>query len=198
MSELWATSDDLTAKARIRNAALELLATQGEGNTTMRAVAQVAGVTPGLVIHHFGNKDGLRHAVERLVIERFQSALLAVPLNGSAAQVGPARDASIARMLSEHPVLVDYVRRAMLDPQTGPELLERMMDFTLEQVRELRAAGVATSTASETTQAISILFRQLGHLLLQPMLQHMWTYAGNAGPGDEQPPVVEVKLRPRH
>lgn len=44
-----ATSDDLTAKARIRNTALDLYATHGEDRISLRAIASEAGVAVGLV-----------------------------------------------------------------------------------------------------------------------------------------------------
>src|SRR5277367_4652746 len=62
-------SADLTAKARIRNAAMELFATKGAANTSIREVAAAAGITHGLVVHHFANKDGLRQAVRQHAIE---------------------------------------------------------------------------------------------------------------------------------
>ena len=55
--------DDRTARARIRDTALELFAEHGEGMVTMRQIAEQAGVSPALVVHHFGSKDGLRDAV---------------------------------------------------------------------------------------------------------------------------------------
>ena len=58
-----AAGQDLTAKARIRNAALDLYAANGEDGTSLRTVATAAGVTVGLVVHHYGTKDGLREAV---------------------------------------------------------------------------------------------------------------------------------------
>ena len=42
-------NSDLTAKARIRNAAFALYANYGEDATSMRAIAEAAGVTVGLV-----------------------------------------------------------------------------------------------------------------------------------------------------
>jgi len=55
-----AGDQDLTAKARIRNAALDLYASQGEDRTSMRAIAAAAGVTVGLLVHHYGTKDNIR------------------------------------------------------------------------------------------------------------------------------------------
>ena len=60
-----AGDQDLTAKARIRNAALDLYASQGEDRTSMRAIAAAAGVTVGLLVHHYGTKDKIRDAVRR-------------------------------------------------------------------------------------------------------------------------------------
>lgn len=55
-------ADDLTAKARIRNAALDLFAAHGAEATSLRAAA--AGVTVGLIVHDYGTKEALREAVE--------------------------------------------------------------------------------------------------------------------------------------
>ncbi|WP_329481964.1 TetR family transcriptional regulator [Kribbella sp. NBC_01484] len=62
-------SEDLTARARIRNAAVELFARDGFEKTNLRAIAAAAGVSAGLVIHHFGSKDGLRAACDEFVLQ---------------------------------------------------------------------------------------------------------------------------------
>jgi len=60
--------DDLTSRARIREAALEQFAEHGYERTTIRGIAAAAGVSPGLVRHHFGSKEDLRDAVDAHVI----------------------------------------------------------------------------------------------------------------------------------
>ncbi|MET0966245.1 MAG: TetR family transcriptional regulator [Nakamurella sp.] len=52
--------DDLTARARIRDSAIVYFGRHGFQSATVRAIASDAGVSPALVIHHFGSKDGLR------------------------------------------------------------------------------------------------------------------------------------------
>jgi AcrR family transcriptional regulator len=54
-------SADLTAAARIRDAAIEQFGQHGFG-VGLRTIAEAAGVSAALVIHHFGSKDGLRKA----------------------------------------------------------------------------------------------------------------------------------------
>jgi TetR/AcrR family transcriptional regulator, regulator of cefoperazone and chloramphenicol sensitivity len=61
--------DDLTARARIRDGAMELFSERGYAGTSIRDVAQSAGVSPGLVQHHFGSKAGLRDACDAHVLE---------------------------------------------------------------------------------------------------------------------------------
>ena len=56
--------EDLTARARIRDAAIDLFAERGIAAATIRDIAQAAGVSSGLVRHHFGSKDGLRQACD--------------------------------------------------------------------------------------------------------------------------------------
>jgi AcrR family transcriptional regulator len=62
------SADDLTATARIRDAAIEQFGEHGFG-VGVRAIAKAAGVSPGLVIHHFGSKDGLRKACDDYIAE---------------------------------------------------------------------------------------------------------------------------------
>ncbi|NYH51632.1 MULTISPECIES: TetR/AcrR family transcriptional regulator [Nocardiopsis] len=61
------SESDLTARARIRDAAIECFGQHGF-DVTVRAIAEQAGVSPGLVIHHFGSKDGLRRACDDHVL----------------------------------------------------------------------------------------------------------------------------------
>ncbi|GAB3430103.1 TetR/AcrR family transcriptional regulator [Flindersiella endophytica] len=55
---------DLTARARIRNAAMVHFGEHGFEKATIRGIAQTAGVSSGLVRHHFGSKQALREACD--------------------------------------------------------------------------------------------------------------------------------------
>lgn len=62
------TADDLTARARIRDAALQQFAENGFEGATIREIARTAGVSPGLLRHHFGSKEDLRDACDQHVV----------------------------------------------------------------------------------------------------------------------------------
>jgi len=61
--------EDLTARARIREAALKHFAEEGYQRATIRAIAQTAGVSPGLLRHHYGSKEALRQACDEYVFQ---------------------------------------------------------------------------------------------------------------------------------
>ncbi|TDC11013.1 TetR/AcrR family transcriptional regulator [Nonomuraea longispora] len=75
---MCSASPDLTAQAKIRNAAIAHFARDGFQKANLRAVAATAGVSPGLVIHHFGSKERLRSVCDdhvlRILIQRADNA----------------------------------------------------------------------------------------------------------------------------
>ncbi|MEX5719570.1 TetR/AcrR family transcriptional regulator [Geodermatophilus maliterrae] len=68
-----AAVSDLTARARIRDAAIRRFGADGFA-APVRAIAAEAGVSPGLVIHHFGSKDGLRAVCDEHVLRLIREA----------------------------------------------------------------------------------------------------------------------------
>jgi AcrR family transcriptional regulator len=66
--------EDLTARARIREAALAQFAEHGFERTTIRGIARAAGVSPGLLRHHFGSKQELKDAVDAHVMAEIRRA----------------------------------------------------------------------------------------------------------------------------
>lgn len=67
------SSADLRTTARIRTAAIDLFGQRGIRATTIRDVAEAASVSPALVMHHFGSKDGLRAACDEWVLAQITS-----------------------------------------------------------------------------------------------------------------------------
>ncbi len=63
---------DLTARARIRDAAIECFAEEGF-DTPFRTIADRAGFSPGLITHHFGSKSALRADCDAEVLRRYRA-----------------------------------------------------------------------------------------------------------------------------
>jgi AcrR family transcriptional regulator len=102
--------EDLTARARIRDAAIRLFAERGVNGTSVRDIAHQAGVSSGLLRHHFGSKEALRAACDDYVLDRIVKIKESLLLEG--------RIASPGLLPSVHPTILlfyRYVTRALLD-----------------------------------------------------------------------------------
>ena len=58
-----ASTTETPARDRIMAAALELFATHGFGSTSVKAIAERAGVSQGLMYRYFESKDALLRAI---------------------------------------------------------------------------------------------------------------------------------------
>lgn len=180
------------SKERIRTAALRLFAERGVAATSLREVAREAEVTPGLVVHHFGGKDGLHAAIDDHVLDLFRVALESVPLTGQAQEIVAARDEAVTRMFEDNPEAIDYLRRVVVTPDPGDVgLARKLVTETIGQTRMLREHGIGSSRHPVDEHGVAVLMRQIGSRLLQPALHRMWELADITT--DE--PEVEVTLR---
>jgi AcrR family transcriptional regulator len=166
-----APESDLTAKARIRDAAMNLFADDGVAATSLRAVARAAGVSPGLVIHHFGSKQGLIRAVDGAVLTRINLVLGEVPIEGPADKVVEGRAEVVAAFLRSQPVLCDYLGRALSErTEASAELFHRLFAFAAKDER-LIEAGVLRAEADPFWRAMHQVVLVIGPLLLRPLIE---------------------------
>jgi TetR/AcrR family transcriptional regulator, regulator of cefoperazone and chloramphenicol sensitivity len=104
-------AEDLTARARIRDAAMAQFADRGFRDATFKSIAQAAGVSTGLVQHHFGTKERLRAACDEAALERIRQQLDVVEHADR-----EVTDPNVASALStSSPLLVRYLIRLLLD-----------------------------------------------------------------------------------
>ena len=126
-------SADLTAAARIRDAAIEQFGEHGF-DVGLRAIAEAAGVSAALVIHHFGSKDGLRKACDDYVAEEIRSSKSeALQSNDPATWF-----AQMAEIESYAPMMA-YLVRSM---QTGGELAKMLWQRMIDNAEQYMDDGV--------------------------------------------------------
>jgi AcrR family transcriptional regulator len=130
-------SADLTAAARIRDAAIEQFGEHGFG-VGLRAIAEAAGVSAALVIHHFGSKDGLRKACEDYIAET---------IRGNKSEALQSNDPAtwFAQMaeIEEYAPLMAYLVRSM---QAGGDLANMLWRRMIDNAEEYMAEGVRAGT----------------------------------------------------
>jgi AcrR family transcriptional regulator len=129
--------DDLTATARIRDAAIEQFGQHGF-DVGLRAIAKAAGVSAALVIHHFGSKDGLRKACDEFIAETISAAK-----SESVQTSDPsAWFAQMAEMESFAPLMA-YLVRSM---QTGGDLAKSLWHTMIANAEQYIEEGVTAGT----------------------------------------------------
>jgi TetR/AcrR family transcriptional regulator, regulator of cefoperazone and chloramphenicol sensitivity len=117
---------DLTARARIRQAALAQFAEHGFERTTIRGIAAAAGVSPGLVRHHFGSKLALRDAVDAHVVQEIRRISDEIMADGERGDFGPS---ALSRQAMRP--FQGYLARALMDgSQTIATLFDEMVGPT--------------------------------------------------------------------
>ncbi len=164
---------DLTARACIRNAALRLFADHGHDAVSVRRVGAEAGVSPALVLHHFGSKAGLREAVDRYAAHliddvREQSEdMAAVIAGGNAASVAEL----FAQVFPPDSPLPAYVRRLLMsgDP-SGVALFGKWFEASRQIVDDMVAGGLARPTEDPDVRAAFLLAADVALLLLRDPL----------------------------
>ncbi|GAA1495605.1 TetR/AcrR family transcriptional regulator [Paeniglutamicibacter kerguelensis] len=149
--------EDFTTRSKIRDAAIVLFGRQGFAHTTIRDIAAAAQVSPGLVIHHFASKAGLREACDRHIL-------------GISSQraVEKADVGSLQKMMSEYLSKPDtymaetaYIRQAIMDDSAlGDAFFDALVAMTVDmleagiangsirQLEDLRATAVVLATNS--------------------------------------------------
>ncbi|MGW0082859.1 TetR/AcrR family transcriptional regulator [Streptomyces sp. NPDC003393] len=168
--------DDRTTRAVIRDEALRLFATHGPEGVTVRQIASAAGVSPGLVVHHFGSKEGLRQEVDQYVLDVFEAMLGELTGDGGAELLDPGAGASslseaFARHLPDGSPLPGYLRRLLLsDTDAGRLLFRRLYDLSRIALDGLAAAGLAAPGADPAVRAALLLANDLALFLLRDRL----------------------------
>jgi len=152
---------------RIRNAAMRSFATHGFANTSLRAVASTAGVSLGLVQHHFATKAGLIKAVDDYVLTVVLTRITEeVPASASdsVAEIGDR----VTRMIAELPDIVDYVGRALIDSRpVGYMVFDALLNSGTARWNQRSERGETRPDLDLTWAAVNSLVLALGTFILR-------------------------------
>lgn len=129
--------DDLTAAARIRDAAIDLFGRDGF-TVGVRAIATAAGVSPALVIHHFGSKEGLRKACDDYVTGVIQESKTETITSSD-----PATWLAQLAQIEGYAPLMGYLVRSL---QSGGELAKTLWHSMIDDSEQYIEEGVRAGT----------------------------------------------------
>lgn len=163
------STDDRTTTARIRDAAITEFAAKGVAATSVRTIATRAGVSPGLVIHHFGSKEDLRVACDEHITAIIRE------LKGTAMAAGGGFDITAAlRSWDTGVPAANYLARTLVDgsPHVA-ELVDEMVGDAITYVETGVEAGLIKPSDYPRERAAILVIWSLGALVLHEHLERL-------------------------
>ncbi len=169
MAQAMFEGDDRSTPARIRDAALACFAERGVKATTVRQIAERAGVSAALVIHHFGSKERLRSACDRRVAALIRERKTAVMRSGSG--LDPL---AVLRDQAGDPPIQRYLARTLAEgtPEVAA-LVDEMVDDAARYVSEGMERGVLRRSDDPRGVAAVLTLWSLGAMVLHEHVERV-------------------------
>ncbi|MDK1017598.1 MAG: TetR family transcriptional regulator [Actinomycetota bacterium] len=161
-------TDDRTTRARIRDAAMACFAEYGTAATTARKIADAAGVSAGLVIHHFGSMEGVRSACDEYVVSAIRRH------TQKAMSTGP--DVDVLAALREPGVrpLMGYLASVLADDSaTVAKLVDNLVDDAEAYMEQGVKSGKVRPAADLRGRAVMLTIWSLGELVLHEHVERL-------------------------
>lgn len=163
MLYMRSASDDLTARARIRDAAVAAFARDGYDGASMRTIAKEAGVSAALIVHHFGDKNTLRAECDEYVVSVFideQHDLIQAPTRD--------RIRTALHDLDHFGPYIDYLSRMLVDGSPAADrLFDSMLASTRDVLDEQRAAGMLEPMSDPEMTTLLVTLIGLGPVVMR-------------------------------
>lgn len=166
MLYMRSVSEDLTARARIRDAAIAAFGRNGFDTVSMRTIAADAGVSAALIVHHFGDKQALRTACDDYVVNVFTDEnheLIDAPATD--------RIRTALNDLERYGPFIDYLGRMLVD---GSPAADRLFDGILAGTRTMlddqREAGLLMPMSDHEMTTLLIVLMGLGPVVMRAQI----------------------------
>ena len=160
-------SADITTRARIRDAALALFGAHGFSGTSVRTIADHAGVSAALVIHHFRSKEALRAECDAYIVNEVigRKETLATDSDLSSTMRDWHAD------VDAHRASLDYLARMITDgTEAGARLFDDLVERTASMIDAEVAAGRMRPSSDPRMTAVIVATHGLIPLLLESQL----------------------------
>ncbi len=160
-----------TARDPILQTALHLFGERGIEATSLREIAKAAEVSPALVVHHFGGKEGLVGAVDEVALQEFGSAYGSGDPNEDS-DLLRRRAEQTARVMREHPEVCAYLGRALVEGTPGSARLFRLMiEGGRVEIDALAEKGALRGDADRLWATLQHFFLIWAPLSFMPLLE---------------------------
>lgn len=173
-------ADDRTTRARLRDTAIEVFARDGF-SATVRTIADAAGVSPGLVIHHFGSKEKLRSECDDHVLRRTREVNEASLDVGAGPQAFGGILTKLDTIDEDGPRIVYLIRSLQAGGDMARQLLDHLADDAEATFRHGVATGTVRPSRDERARARYTVAQSMGALLVDVVMHPPadWSDAGS-------------------
>jgi AcrR family transcriptional regulator len=159
----------------LRDAALELFGKRGYDGTSVRDIAERAGVTAGLVTHHYGTKENLRKEVDRYVLASVKatwSELLELADSNEIVDHMAIRMQGFQTLFQRRPNIGPYIRRVLMEQSPASNaFFDGLAEVGNSLTDAIRRAGLVRDSDDVEGQSLYALISGLMPVLLSRQIE---------------------------
>lgn len=125
---------------KVVDAAIACILDDGFYRASTNAIARRAGVTWGVIQHHFGTRDALMLAVVRRAVQQMDERFGHVEIDGETVEDRVRQMAEVIFDFYGHPEFLAYIQVIMnigKDPRTADKTLDALIEVTAQMGRHL-------------------------------------------------------------
>jgi AcrR family transcriptional regulator len=161
-----------TGKDRLLESAIELFGRNGFAGTSVRSIAEHAGVSFALIRENFGSKEGLREAAERAVMSEWRNLF--------AFSGDPSSEREVSEYLRAHAddlarlrPHIRFIRRAILEDRPIANAFLKWL-YELNAGMPLQRLRAEYPHESFLFNPMFALILRAGYFLVAPSVEEIW------------------------
>lgn len=159
-------------KERIRDAALSCFAVRGIAATPLRAVAETAEVSIGLVQHHFHTKAALIAAVDQYVLQVLSKALESTALPEPPSDALDEAGYRLTALMAERTDVITYLGRALAEGSAfGSVIFNGLVGISSGQGDQFVRQGNARPDLDLDWAMLNPIILRVGAIILHPYIE---------------------------
>lgn len=158
-----------SAHRRIVESAIDLFGRHGVAGTSIRAIAEQAGVSAPLVMHHFASKEGLREACDHHVVELIHAT------KSESIDRGPSlMPRELQGLMRESRTAMRYLARTL--SESSPRinaLMDELVASAVDYTTQAQEAGLVRPSADPRGRVIVLTLWMFGGLVLHEQMERL-------------------------
>jgi AcrR family transcriptional regulator len=156
-------------REQLVQAAIRLFGRDGYDATSVRDIAEDAGVSFALIRFYFGSKDGLREAAERRVIDIYMGLIFKALESPSIDSILTMID-SMTEALRDFPDATGLLRRMIMEDRPASRDFLRQL---IEVDRHQAASYDGLDGDNDLVDPVANLAGRVGYILLAPQIENL-------------------------